>query len=293
MYAFLSPNDSLTAVLSGAAATTNPTYHVTFFNDGGYTDVVGSLNGATAVTIASAPASGQKKVKSIDIYNGDTAAVTVTIAKVVSGSSTTLYSRALSVGQTLHVDETGITVLSTSPPSGVGAVAGTGVTASEQGNGVVQQTVLSLAALSISVTDALAYASQKIYDFPEGRILILGVTGSLQWAVPTDRTATTGTINDSASLTWALGTVAASNITLSGTMVDLIPKTTKVLAAATTALNTASTAALAASAQFDGTATPKDALLNVGFETNTDIDNDGTLTATGTITITWVNLGDY
>jgi hypothetical protein len=131
------------------------------------------------------------------------------------------------------------------------------------------------------VTDALAYASLQLLDFPEGRILILGVTASLQFAVTSTRSST---INDSASLTWGLGTVAASNITLSSTMVDLLPKATKVLAAATTALNTASTNALAASAHFDGTATAKDAYLNVGFETGTDIDADGTLTATGVIT---------
>ncbi len=290
MLAILSPADSLTVVMSGSAAATNPTYHVIYEGEGGgLNDAAGSLAGATAVTVVSAPSEKQKRVKSLDIFNGDTAAVTVTISK----TGVVLFSRTLSVGDRLHMDALGIAITSTTSPAGVGAAAGTGVTASEQGNGIVQKTVLSLAAMPITVTDALAYASQKVYDFPEGRILILGVTASIQWAVTTDRAATTGTINDSASLTWALGTVAASNITLSSTMVDLLPKTTKVLAAATTALNTASTAALAASAQFDGTATPKDALLNVGFETNTDIDNDGILTATGTITITWVALGDY
>lgn len=174
--------------------------------------------------------------------------------------------------------------------SGVGAANGATVTAVEQGGGVVHKTVLTLAATPISVADANAYGSTKVYDFPEGRIAVIGVTSSLQFAVTSARA---GTINDNASLTWAVGSAAASNATLSGTMVDMIPKTTKVLSAATTALNTASTAALAASAQFNGTGTAVDANLNVGFETGTDIDADGTLTATGTITITWINLGDY
>lgn len=175
---------------------------------------------------------------------------------------------------------------------GIGAAAATGNVASES-MGVVNKTLLTLSAVAIAVTDANAYGGVKLYDFPEGRILILGVTSSIQWAVTTDRTASSGTINDSASLTWALGTAVASNATLATTMVDLIPKTTKVLAAATTALNTASTAALAASAQFDGTGTAKDAYLNAAFETGTDIDNDGTLTATGTILMHWILLGDY
>jgi hypothetical protein len=163
------------------------------------------------------------------------------------------------------------------------------VTVVEYG-GTVHKTVFTLTAAAVPVTDALAYAGLKLYDFPEGRILVLGATASLQWAVTTDRSTT---INDSASLTWALGTVTASNITLASTMVNLLPKATKVLAAATTALNTASTNALVASAQFDGTTTAIPAILNVGFETNTDIDADGTLAATGSITVVWISCGDY
>ncbi len=175
-----------------------------------------------------------------------------------------------------------------------GVAAVTGLTATDVClDGVHHQTTFTLAAVAIAVTDALAYASKKLFDFPEGRIFIEGATASLQWAVTTDRTATTGTINDSASLTWALGSAAASNIALTSTMVDELPLATKVLAAATTALNTASTNKLAAAAQFDGTGTALAAYLNAAFATNTDIDNDGTLTATGTITITWAQLGDY
>jgi len=163
-----------------------------------------------------------------------------------------------------------------------------GKIAAQHCGGKVRTTVLTLNAVPVAVTDASAYANIQVYDFPKGRIQILGVIGSLYWAVTTART----TINDSASLTWALGTVVASNITLATTMIDLAAKATKVLAAATTALNTISETALSASVQFDGSGTAKDMFLNVGFETNTDIDGDGTLTATGTITITWVDLGD-
>jgi|SRR5882762_9200584 len=185
----------------------------------------------------------------------------------------------------------GTLVLANDPvtESGIGASAGTGNAAVEKGMGPFHQTVLTLTDMQIPVTDALAYGSQKIYDFPEGRINIQGVVANLQWGVVGART----TINDSASLTWAIGTVAASNITLSSTMVDLLPKQTKVLSAATTAYNTAQGAALAASAQFDGTGTAKDAILNVGFETNTDIDADGILKVSGTVVITWQALGDF
>lgn len=149
---------------------------------------------------------------------------------------------------------------------------------------VVHQTTLTLTDLEVPVTDAQAFGNKKLYTFPAGRIMVLGLVASIQWAVKGLRT----TINDNASLTWGIGSAAASNITLSSTMIDLLPKTTKVLSAATTAYNTASAAALAAAAQF---ATGVEAYLNTGFETNTDIDADGILKATGTIKMTWVNLG--
>lgn len=99
MFAILTPNDSLTAVMSGAAATTNPTYSAVWREDGGAENQpTGSLSGATAVTLVSAPSAGQRQVERIGIYNGDTAAVTVTIAKVVSGTSYTLNAITLPVG---------------------------------------------------------------------------------------------------------------------------------------------------------------------------------------------------
>ena len=171
-----------------------------------------------------------------------------------------------------------------------GAPAAGSITATEEQFGSFHKTTINLNAARVSVTDTAAYGGQKIYDFPEGRILVLGVTASIRWAVTSARAST---INDSASLTWGVGTATASNATLATTMVDLIPKTTKVLDGAVAAYTTASTAALAASAHFDGTGTAKDAFLNAAFETGTDIDGDGTLAATGTVTIVWVQLGDY
>lgn len=184
------------------------------------------------------------------------------------------------------------TPASTSPQTvvGIGAKNGATVTAVEYGNEVVHRTVLTLAATVVSVSDANAYGSVKIYDFPEGRIQILGCTGSIQWAVTSDRTTT---INNSAGLAWSLGSAAASNTSLTSTMVDMLPSTSKTLSVAGSGLNTASTAALSTTGQIDGTATAVDAYLNCAFGTGTDIDGDGTLTATGTITITWINVGDY
>lgn len=169
---------------------------------------------------------------------------------------------------------------------GIGAKNGTTITAAENGDGILHQTVLTLAAYQQAITDANAYGGGKIYDFPAGRILLLGTTANLTLSVVGDQTTT---INATASVTWGLGSATASNATLATTMVDMLPKTTAVLESGTKA----TTGALAASAQFDGTATAIDCFLNFGFETNTDIDGNGVLQVDGTITLTWVNLGDY
>lgn len=181
----------------------------------------------------------------------------------------------------------------TAPRGALGTVVTTaGVAAAERGpaGSPLRTTEITLTAFVQTITDALAYGSTLLYTLPEGRILVLGVTANLVFTITSVEAST---INNNASLTWGLGTAAASNITLSSTMIDLMPKTTKVLAAAINVPNSASGAALAASAQFDGTATAKPCYINFGFETNTDIDADGTLQVDGTILITWLWLGDY
>jgi hypothetical protein len=176
--------------------------------------------------------------------------------------------------------------------NGVGAAAGgSAVVAAEFGTGVMRRTVLALTDLLIPVADANAFASQKIYDFPEGRILVHGVTANLRWGVTTTRAST---INDNAALDYSLGTAAeAADTTLDSTQANLLAKQDVTLSGAGSAYTALAGAALAAAAQFDGTTTPVDAYLNVSFPTTTDIDGDGTLKVSGTITITWSPLGDY
>ena len=167
----------------------------------------------------------------------------------------------------------------------VGAVAGSSTTASTRPGEYF--TTITLTARALTVTDALAYAGTKVFDFPSGRIRVHSASGSLQFGITTALT----TINGSAAMDWSLGTVTASNITLATTMLDLIPKVDAPLNAAQTTLNTATTGLLAASATFDGTVTPVDAFLNVAFPTNTEIDADGDLAITGVLYINWSNYG--
>lgn len=163
-----------------------------------------------------------------------------------------------------------------------------GLKRSTTGRAGVYRTVFTFTDMPITVTDALAYASQKIFDFPLGRINIKGGRASLAFAVTSARA---GTINDSAAMDWAVGTAAASNITLAGTMLDIVAKQDHTLDGAVAAYTAAVAANVAAAATYDGTGTAKDAYLNVSFPTNTEIDADGTLAVTGSIELHWENWG--
>lgn len=182
--------------------------------------------------------------------------------------------------------------VATAPGNGA-AVSASNVTASERGNGLVHQTVLTLAATPITVSDTNVGGGTKIYDFPEGRILILGAVSSLAF---TTTSALASTLNAGSTINYGVGSVQTTTQasgTLATTQQDLIPTTNATSSATINVAGGTSNGKLAASAQFDGTGTALDAFLNVGVATATDIDGDATLTASGTVTLTWINLGDY
>lgn len=174
-----------------------------------------------------------------------------------------------------------------------GAANGTGVTATEYGNSTIHRTVLTLDDVVMALTDVastVAYTALKVYDFPAGAFLFLGATADL--VITKDAAG----VNDDWDGDFSLGTVTASNNnSLSSTEADLIPstQTPQAQSGATTAKGQTTTAL--SSVIFDGTSVPKDAFLNILVD---DGDQDTTATPTnlvvsGTITITWANLGDY
>ncbi|MFZ3286551.1 MAG: hypothetical protein WA191_06840 [Telluria sp.] len=170
---------------------------------------------------------------------------------------------------------------------GYGAVPvtlGATAVATEAGDSLVHQTTLTLSALAQSIADASSWASTKIYDFPAGRIVILGCKASL---APTTTSAIATTIKSGVGGAVALGSAATDSIALTGTEVDIAPST---VTTNSTTINVAAAAvapALAASAQFAG---PLSMYLNSSVAA-LDIDGDGTLTWSGTVKVTWINLG--
>lgn len=175
----------------------------------------------------------------------------------------------------------------------IGAAAGTGSTAVEYGNGLLHQTVITLAALPVSLSDTNVGGGTKIYDFPEGRIRVIGAVGTI---TPTTTSVLTSTLNASKTLSWGVGSVQTTSQasgTLATTQQDIINAASATSSATINVAGTAGNGKDGGDVAFDGTATAIDAYLNVGVPTATDIDADATITVSGTITITWEYLGDY
>jgi hypothetical protein len=172
--------------------------------------------------------------------------------------------------------------------AGAGAENGAAVAATETGNPAVHRTVLTLTALSITVTDATtagAHGSHKLYDFPEGAIQVFGCSYDLTTL------AGVGGIRDTAALVGALGSVTAAtdNDGLTSTEADIIASTAGTLTAGAGVLQSHGSIVTTA---FDGTTTALDLFLNVAIPDADSSAND-TLEVAGTVICVWANLGDY
>lgn len=104
-----STTKTIKAVMSGAAATSNPEFVVSWADSTssslteGSTD--GALNGTTPVTLVAAPASSTRRViKSISIQNKDSASVTLTITYDNNGTARQLAKVTLAQNDTWTTD---------------------------------------------------------------------------------------------------------------------------------------------------------------------------------------------
>ena len=171
---------------------------------------------------------------------------------------------------------------------GVGAKNGSAVTAVENGNGAVHKTVLTLTNLSVTMTDATTngcHGTHKLYDFPEGAITILGAHMNLTTL------AGSGGIADGAALVGGVGTAAVgtNNATLTSTEQDILSSTAGTLTSGAGALKKYASPNTTA---YDGTSAAIDAILNLAVP-DADSSASDTVTVNGTVTLYWINLGDY
>jgi hypothetical protein len=160
------------------------------------------------------------------------------------------------------------------------------VTAADVGN-VIRQTTLTIEDLSVATVDADtngAHGSAILYTFPEGNIHILGAVSDLTVA----RVGTS--IEADAVVVTALGSVATANdnAALTSTEANIIPSTASTLTDGEGVMNGQSTA----SATLDGTSSAASCRFNVAVAADDHGASADAFLVNGTVTITWVNLGD-
>lgn len=176
--------------------------------------------------------------------------------------------------------------------TGIGAKNGATVVAVENGNGVIFKTTLTCTATPVTMTDVVGtvqHGGTKVYDFPQGMILVLGAVID---GVFTGYTSLIDTFDGDVGL----GTVvAAGDATLTATEQDILKSTAMTTASGEAAVCDAQSVATllteSGASWLDGTATAKDLYINFLVDDHND-HGSGTATFTGTIEFVWINLGD-
>lgn len=182
----------------------------------------------------------------------------------------------------------------TAAARGDGAKNGATVSVAETGDGAIHKTVLTLASTPVSivsVTTGAGVGGTKIYDFPAGRILILGCMAALSLAVAEadEEDYTDGTPEGQIGI----GTVAPANADALGTDATDDNLATAADFTMTDFVDASVNCVSEPSIQIDGTSQAVDAYVNALVDAG-DIDDDTTtpLLVSGTVTIHWLNLGD-
>ena len=191
----------------------------------------------------------------------------------------------------IYEDFTAGKITVTGSPGAIGTTANVaGLSVKHKVVGPLVQSVFTFTDMVQAVVNGTEYQSTKLYDFPKGVINVMGAVLTIQQKTTSD---VASTLNASKTGAVGVGTVTASSTTLSTTMQDIIPTTAFTTSATTNTAGTAVSAQLAAAAQFDGTTTAKSLFLSTAYATTADVDADATQTLTGTLTVTWLNIGAY
>jgi hypothetical protein len=183
---------SIVVAMSGAAATTNPSYVTSYSDDTGTAFTEGSsdgaLNGTLSVTIVASPASSTRRlIKTIYISNTDTAQVTLTVSYNDNSTLRQIAKVTLQVGDTWSTD--GTTDSAGSLKTSVGFASSTGTGA------VVLQTNPSI-------------TNPTITNYIE-TLQAVGTVGSTSTLALTNGTVLTATLTASTPCTFTMPTATA------------------------------------------------------------------------------------
>lgn len=165
----------------------------------------------------------------------------------------------------------------------VGTANGTTVTAAETA-GLINKTVLTLN-VTINTTDnttAGSHGSLKIYDFPQCGLLVLSAVADMTVTVSGNNAA-----NSTVNIGVGTAAVTPDNEALTSTEQDICPVGSVVCSSNTGAYG----GVLTTPVGYDGTASAKDAILNIAVDA-TGASGNGAVAVTGTLTLYWINGGD-
>lgn len=161
---------------------------------------------------------------------------------------------------------------------------------SDNDKNVMNRTTFRLSAESIVIaeggTGTNGYGAVKLFDFPEGHIKIHAASLDLDISIPTAQVAAGSGLNVAVGTATAIPTTSTTAHT--GTRADLVAN---VEVDPHTNSTTRFQSTLPADVVFDGTATAKDAYLNLLVDDG-DIAATSTGTVNGTVQIIWSLVGD-
>lgn len=178
--------------MSGAAATTNPSYVTSYSDDNGTTFTEGSsdgaLNGTSSVTVVASPASSTRRlIKTIYISNTDTAQVTLTVSYNDNSTLRQIAKITLQVGDTWSTDGTTDSAGSLKTAVGFASSTGTGAVVLQTNPSITNPTVTAY----LETAPALTNSSTAVtLSLASGTVLSYTLTGNCTFTMPT---ATSGT----------------------------------------------------------------------------------------------------
>ncbi len=169
--------------------------------------------------------------------------------------------------------------------SGEAVTPNTLVTTTFDRERTVRHVRLTLAALSVAITAALDYGGTKICDLPDKNIMILACECDLVLT----KAGTTNGLESDTDITTAIGSAVASNATLSAAMIDVIDLVANTADSLTHDMDAHSQQNTAPNMPLEIADSATGALyLNLAAT----ITADDAMTATGTIDIYYLDLGN-
>lgn len=173
-----------------------------------------------------------------------------------------------------------------------GAAAAAGNVASERCMGGFCQTVMTLTDVAVNIANTSGpghncFGGVKVYDFPAGWVNRLGVVATF-----TSITFGAGGLADNSDGDVGFGsTTAVEDGGLAGTEVDWVPSTELTTAVGGVVPAELATSTVAEQTLCDGSGAACGLYMNFEFD-DADCSAADTLAVTGTVTVTWIALGD-